>query len=124
MTSETPVWTIRLAFPSKLPEKVLKNGYFLGTARLLERMGLAGAIPVVAAGSRDDRTGKYNDCLMNAIDILQEERMKNPVCAGLRDRWSDLNARFELTGTEAAGESAMGLPVSAVAALAGYALKC
>ncbi len=115
--------------PGYLPVKVAGKGIeklvtLLGTALLLKRMGLAGAIPAMVAGGWEGYTGDYNDSLMNIIDVPEEELMKNPAYAQLRQEgWSDLDARLEVGNTDAAGEGAMGMLVSAVAALAGYMLR-
>ena len=115
--------------PGYLPVKVAGKGIeklvtIVGTALLLRRMGLSGAIPAMTVGAWDGYTGEYNDSLMNVIDLPEKELMKNPFYARLRQEgFNDLDARLEVANIDAAGDGAIGMLVSAVASLAGYALK-
>ena len=119
----------RLDNPGYLPVKVAGKGIeklvtIVGTALLLRRMGFSGAIPAMTVGAWDGYTGEYNDSLMNVIDLPEKELMKNAFYARLRQEgFNDLDARLEVANIDAAGDGAIGMLVSAVASLAGYALK-
>ena len=60
---------------------------------------------------------------MNVIDIPEEELMKNPAYAQLRQEgWNDLDARLEMANTDAAGEGT-GMPISAPAGQGGWTFR-